>query len=84
MPLRTDTCTSLEKPPTRGDNLVFLVDIPVLAVFFDTGNALGKTAGSFVHAGDHPAVPGGTVVLSKRNAGPGDWVNIYVTPDKGS
>lgn len=30
-----------------------------------------------------PTVTGGTVVLSKRNAEPGDWVNIYVTPDEG-
>lgn len=30
-----------------------------------------------------PTTVGGTVVLSKRNAEPGDWVNIYVTPDKG-
>ncbi len=30
-----------------------------------------------------PTVTGGTVVLSKRNAEPGDWVNVYVTPDEG-
>ena len=30
-----------------------------------------------------PTVTGGTVVLSKRNAEAGDWVNIYVTPDEG-
>ena len=30
-----------------------------------------------------PTVTGGTVVLSKRNAEEGDWVNIYVTPDEG-
>lgn len=30
-----------------------------------------------------PTVTGGTVVLSKRNAEYGDWVNIYVTPDEG-
>ena len=30
-----------------------------------------------------PTVTGGTVVVTKRNAQPGYWVNIYVTPDKG-
>ena len=30
-----------------------------------------------------PTTVGGTVVLSKRNAEPGDWVNVYVTPDEG-
>lgn len=30
-----------------------------------------------------PTVTGGTVVVTKRNAQPGDWVNIYVTPDEG-
>lgn len=30
-----------------------------------------------------PTVTGGTVVLSKRNAEAGDWVNVYVTPDEG-
>ena len=40
----------------------------------------GEAGSSYAHV---PAVTGGTVVLSKRNAEPGDWVNIYVTPDKG-
>ena len=41
----------------------------------------GDTDGS--HFTFVPTVTGGTVVLSKRNAEPGDWVNVYVTPDEG-
>lgn len=41
----------------------------------------GDTDGS--HFTFVPTTVGGTVVLSKRNAEVGDWVNVYVTPDEG-
>ena len=46
----------------------------------NNGPQIGDTVSHFTYV---PTVTGGTVVLSKRNAEPGDWVNIYVTPDEG-
>ena len=47
----------------------------------DTGGVNnGTDSGHFTYV---PTTVGGTVVLSKRNAEPGDWVNVYVTPDEG-
>ncbi len=70
-------------PVTRGQNGTIRVrntgDVYIAPMTDETQTVRdNRTHFSFV-----PTVTGGTVVLSKRNAEPGDWVNVYVTPDEG-
>ncbi len=57
------------------------VSVPTTPVeILPDGTDIDDTHSHFTYV---PTTVGGTVVLSKRNAEPGDWVNVYVTPDEG-
>lgn len=84
-PTNTNTNTEPRKYPMKKDQAITTTIFRNGSFFTTDPNedqpTKSDTDGS--HFTYVPTVTGGTVVLSKRNAEPGDWVNVYVTPDEG-